>query len=447
MSHPRIDAVSAFIASSPARAYPPEVLDAARQCIVDWAASAIAGLSDRNGLLVRDLVRGWRSHGRALTLYGERTSAAAAALVNGTLAHALDYDDLHLATATHLSAPAIAAVLALGMERGASERAMLEAFIVGFEVGAASGANDIGLTLGRAGWNPSGILGHFSAVGAAAALLRLDTDQVANAFGITATQVSGLVLSAGTTAKPFQIGKAAMNAVLAAELAAQGADGAHGIFDQPVTGVIGSLVQQPLVPDFGALGRVWEITRNSFKPYACCQLAHAPFEAGRALRETVGRAPVRRMRVYVNPFAITIAGKMHPKTATEAKFSVAYCAALGLAGHRAVPDDFSPERLAEPGLMALADTVELVPTESMARWAARIEAQTDTGVLVGETQAAAGSLECPLGWADLDAKFMAVAAPIYGHAAGHLLGLFKTFDVRGRMTEIARVLEARAAAA
>lgn len=445
MTTTNMDAICAFMTAP--RAFAPEVEDAARQCLVDWAASAIAGLDDRNAGFVRDQARAWRSQGQALTLYGERTSAPAAALVNGALVHALDYDDVHLATACHVSAPAFAAVLALGMARGASEREILEAFIVGYEVGAASGSQDVGLTLGRAGWNPTGILGHFSAVAASAALLKLDARQIANAFGLTATQVSGLVLSAGTTAKPFQVGKAAMNAVLAAELAALGADGAHDIFDQPVTGVIGSLVQKPLTPRFDALGRVFEITRNSFKPYACCQLAHAPFEAARSLKDKASGEAVRRMRVFVNPFAITIAGKMHPQTATEAKFSVAYCVALGLKGYGAVPEDFSPARIAQPELMALADTVELVPTEAMARWAAKVELHADTGVLTGETQAALGSLDRPLGWAELDAKFMAVAEPVYGNNAAHLLDLFKTFDTRGRLSDIAQVLERHAAAA
>lgn len=442
-----IDAITTFILAARDRPLPQAAENAARQCVVDWFASAISGLADRNAGLVRDQARGWRSQGRALTLYGERTSATAAALVNGTLAHALDYDDLHLSTASHLSASALAAVLALGMDRGLSERAMLEAFVVGFEVGARCGTKGIGLKLGRAGWNPSGVLGHFSAVAAASALLTLDATQIANAVGLAANQVAGLVLSAGTTAKPFQVGKAAMNAVMAAELAALGAEGARDALDQPVTGVMGSLLQEALVPSVDTLGQDFEITRNSFKPYACCQLAHAPFEAGVALKDKIAGRAVRKMRVHVNPFAITIAGKMHPRTATEAKFSVAYCVALGLLGYGAVPDDFSPARIGEAPLMALADTVELVASDSMARWAARVEIETDQGVVTGESVAALGSLDRPLGWAELEAKFMAVAAPVYGGNAARLLSLLTSFDTRGRLDAVADLIAATARAA
>ena len=362
-----LDAVCDFIAGAQSRPFPAEVLDAAKQCVVDWVAVSVAALKEPGPRIVRDYLKSWQSRGNALSLYGDKGAAAAIALVNGTLSHSLDYDDLHLGTAYHTSGPTLAAALATGMDRGCSGRDILAAFIVGFEVGVAAGQRDIGLNLAHHGWHPTGILGHFSSVAAAAALLGLDRHQVANGFGLAATQAAGLIISAGSIAKPFHVGKAAMNGVIAAELAAQGLDASPEIFDDDTNGVFASLLQTTIGPDFQDLGRVWQITRNSFKPYAACQLTHAPFEAAQQLKGEFLQNRVRSIRAFVNPLAFKVASKTQPKTPIESKFSIAYCVALGLHGHAAVPDDFSQTRLSDREITAAADLVEAVPVESMQR--------------------------------------------------------------------------------
>ena len=442
MTHRNLDAICDFIAGAPSRPFPAEVLDAAKQCVVDWVAVSVAALNEPGPRIVRDYVNNWRSQGNALSLYGDTGAAAPIALVNGTLSHTLDYDDVHLGTAYHASGPSLAAALATGMDRGRSGREILAAFIVGFEVGVAAGQRDIGLKLVNQGWHPTGTLGHFSAVAAAALLLGLDRHRLADSFGLAATQAAGLMISAGSSAKPFHVGKAAMNGVVAAELAAQGLDASPQIFNDAKTGVFSCLLQTPIDPDFQDLGRVWQITQNSFKPYAACQLTHAPFEAACQLKSEFALDQVRSIRAFVNPLAIKVAGKTQPKTPIEGKFSIAYCVALGLHGHAAVPDDFSPARLSDPKITAAADLVEVVPVESMQRWASRVELVRDDGTRTATIEAALGSLDRPLRWPEIETKFMLAAEPVYRQQTRALLSALRCFDEPGRLAEIIAIIKA-----
>ena len=442
MTHRNLDAVCDFIAGAPGRQFPAEVLDAARQCVVDWVAVSVAALNEPGPRIVRDYVNNWRSRGNALSLYGDTGAAAPIALVNGTLSHTLDYDDVHLGTAYHASGPSLAAALATGMDRGRSGQEMLAAFITGFEVGVAAGQSDIGLKLVDRGWHPTGTLGHFSAATAAALLLGLDRNRLADSFGLAATQAAGLMISAGSSAKPFHVGKAAMNGVIAAELAAQGLDASPQIFDDDKTGVFSCLLQAPIEPDFQDLGRVWQITQNSFKPYAACQLTHAPFEAARKLTGEFTLDRVRSIRAFVNPLAIKVAGKTQPRTPIEGKFSIAYCVALGLHGHAGVPDDFSPARLSDRKIAAAADLVEVIPVDSMQRWASRVELDRDDGTRTATTEAALGSLEKPLRWPEIETKFMLAAEPVYRHQTRALFGALRCFDEPGRLVEIIAIIKA-----
>jgi 2-methylcitrate dehydratase PrpD len=442
MSQSNLDSVSDFILTAPPRAFPADVVEAAKQCLVDWFAVSIAALDNPGPRIVREQTRAWKTQGAALSLYGDRCAAAMAALVNGTLAHSLDYDDLHLSTAYHASGPTLAAALAVGMDRRCSERDILSAFIVGFEVGTVAGEGGIGVNLAHHGWHPTGVLGHLSATAAAAALLHLDRTQIANALGLAATQSAGLMASAGSMAKPFHVGKAAMNGVMAAELAARGLDATHDVLDNETTGLFASLRQQKLRSQFDSLGDVWQITRNTFKPYAACQLTHAPFETAQRLKNEFRGKHACAIRAFVNPLAPKVASKTHPQTPNEAKFSIAYCVALGLSGHAAIPSDFSAAQIANAALMSMVDRVEVVPTEAMERWASRVEVDCEDGTgLTAEIEAVLGSLDRPLGWPELESKFMTVTEPIYGDNARHLLTNLRNFDQPGRLADIAAILE------
>ena len=122
-----------FIAATPTRTHAPEVMDAARMCLVDWCGVALGAYHEPAAQAVRRVAEGWGAAGPAPMLRNGTTSAILSALVNGTMAHCLDFDDTHVGSLTHLSGPTWAAVLALSAEGGLSGEAALSGFITGFE--------------------------------------------------------------------------------------------------------------------------------------------------------------------------------------------------------------------------------------------------------------------------------------------------------------------------
>jgi 2-methylcitrate dehydratase PrpD len=443
---PNADAIARFVVEHRHREYPAAVLDAARQCLVDWFGVCLGALTEPPAIAVHRMVSTWRSQGRARMLAGGHAAPVPAALVNGTLAHCLDYDDTHIESILHGSGPTWAAALAAGAERNASERDLLSAFITGFEVGTRVGNSGIGVRLNHSGWHTTCVLGRYSSAAAASALLGLDAAQVKHALGIVATQVGGLTASVGTMAKPFHAGKTASDGVLAAELAAQSFEAAVDLLDSE-RGLMPTLFQDPTVAvRVAEFGTTWEITRNSFKPYAACQLTHASIDCALKLGESIRGAEVTRIRAFVNPLAIKMAGHTDAATANEGKFSLAYTIALGLSGYRARLEDFMAGRLSDGRLQALAARVETIACDAIERTGARVEVTLADGrTLCEETQLAFGSVGHPMGWPDLEAKFLSLAEPVVGTRASALFGVLRDFDKPGRLQEALDIVDTRMA--
>ena len=443
---PNADSIAHFVIDHHHREYPPEVLDAARQCLVDWFGVCLGALNEPPAVAVHRMVSAWSSHGRARMLAGGHAAPVPAALVNGTLGHCLDYDDTHIESILHGSGPTWAAVLAAGAQRDASERELLSAFITGFEVGTRVGNGGIGVRLNHSGWHTTCVLGRYSSAAAASALLGLDATQVKHALGIVATQVGGLTASVGTMSKPFHAGKTASDGVLAAELASQGFEAAVDLLDSD-KGLMPTLFQDPSVTvRIAEFGKTWEITRNSFKPYAACQLTHASIDCALKLGESIRDAEVTCIRAYVNPLAIKMAGHTNAATSNEGKFSLAYTIALGLSGYRARLEDFMAGRLGDGRLQALAARVETIPSDAIERTGARVEVTLADGrTVTEETQLAFGSVGHSMGWPDLEAKFLSLSEPVIGARANVLFGVLRDFDKPGRLREAFDIIDARAA--
>jgi 2-methylcitrate dehydratase PrpD len=433
-------AIGKFVAGTYERQLPPEVMDIAKQSVVDWFAVCLAACSDPEGRMVAGMVHGWNSRGGAIAVDGHKGAAAPIALINGTYSHTLDFDDFHIDSVHHAGGTTLAAVLALGMARKCSGREILAAFVSGFEVGTNLGLNDVGLKLGNGGWHPTCVLGHFSAAAACAALLGFDQERAERTIGLAAVQVGGLMAAAGTISKPFIVGKSAMDGVLAAELAEKGATAPGNLLDIGRPGLFATLFQAEVLPNVDRLGTEWQITRNAFKPYSACQLTHASIDAARVLAQPQRAGDIVSARAYVHPFAQKIAGRTNPATLLESRFSLKHCIAMGLLGHGAGPADFE-ERLADKNVIALRDRVDIMTTDEVARSAAKLEVTWKDGTVTKETTAAAlGSTERPMSWADLDAKFLSAAAPRLGNRARAMLDALRRFDEPDALAEISAIL-------
>lgn len=404
--------IANFIAGAGTRALPPEIADAARLCLADWVGVAVGAAGEAAGHKVRQTVAGWKSGGRATVLLGGTAAAPFAALANGTLAHCLDFDDTYVDAVTHTSAPVWAATLALGEETGASEAAMLGAFTTGFEVAARAG-HGLGEAVTARGWHGTGVFGRLGATAASAALLGLDATHALHAIAVGATQTSGLTASFGTMAKPFHAGKAAMDGVLAAQLASTGFVAAEGILE--AGGLERALIQDGSLHIQVATFDDWKILRNSFKLYAACHLTHPSIDAARELRgRQIDFGRVTGIKASVGALAEQITGRKPglPTTPLEGKFDLRYCVALALHGHDVSAADFLEPWRADPAICATATKIAVEADPRMGFASARLEiGVADRAPLAADVPVARGHPGNPMTWDDQWLKFGALAEP------------------------------------
>ncbi len=429
---PIANAIGDFIAGARGRNYPAQIQDLAQMCLVDWFGVCVGAEAEPAQQVVRKVVENWKSTGTAPIVLGGRAAAPAAALVNGTMAHCLDYDDLHFPSLGHLSAPVWAATLALGAEHKSDERALLAAFITGFEIGARLGSNGVGQAVSHRGWHSTGVVGRLGAAAAAAVILALDATRARHAIAIAATQTSGLTASFGTMSKPFHAGKAAMDGVMAAQLAAEGFIGAEDILDAE-RGLADALIQDgETFMRLDGLGDSWELERNAIKPYACCGLTHATIDCGRELAGQFDVADIAEARLEVNPLTLKVADQREVSTPLEGKFSVTYCAALALSGHRATEIDFAQRCIDDAGLQSLAARAKPVACDDLVPSAARMQVTLANGdKLTAETKVSLGNPENPMSWDDMRDKFMPLTDGALGERAEALFDVLRDFDRPG----------------
>lgn len=441
--NPNGTAIAHFVAGIRAQSIPDPVIDAARMCLADWLAVAIGARDEPPARIVHETVRKWATGGDATLLLGGHATPAVAALANGTLAHCLDFDDTHVKSVTHTSAPVWAATLALGEATRADEEVILRSFIAGFETAARVGSG-FGEAATARGWHGTGVFGRLGATAAAAAVLGLSADRTLHALGTGATQTSGLTGSFGTMAKPFHAGKAAMDGVIAAQLAATGFE-ASTMLLEPGGALQTAIVQDGTVSFRSASFDAWEIMSNSFKPYAACHLTHPSVDAAKAALASLSVKDIRKIRAHVFPLAEQITGRRdgRPATGLAGKFDIRYCIAATLNGTALSAADFADPWAPSAAVLDLAAGIEVVPDASQNFGSARLELTLADGTTrVQEIAVARGHPGNPLQWSDMKGKFEGLVAPVLGRQWEPLLATVRRFGESGTLASLKTQLKA-----
>jgi len=337
-----------------------------RFAIIDYLACAMAGAREPVALLALDLaVSQCGSTGSAAVLgHSVRTSATAAALVNGTMAHACDFDDLSELMCGHPTAPVLPAILALTDLKRRSGIDVLVALAAANEIMTKLG-RIAGYQMFRSGWHPTATLGVLGAAAGAARILDLALDKTATAIAIAASRSAGLRANIGSMVKPLHCGFAARDGVEAALLAQSGASANLNALD----GAKGLLAA--FVPDHDSvaeiarsLGAPFDLVEPGivFKKYPSCWDTHSAVEATLVLREThrLTADDVRSIRCALAP---GMGGDLiyhDPRTPLEGKFSIEFCVAVALAVGRLTLAEFDQHSLADPSVRRLIEGTELV---------------------------------------------------------------------------------------
>ena len=435
-------AASKWLAGVQALELPAAVVDAARTCLMDWFACTLGGINDPLVSILQRRLKVWSPSGSAPLLTGHYSAPAFAALLHATAAHTTDFDDTHIWTDAHFSGPTWAAILAqLGDKPQASDAFLCKAFVAGFETGAKLGGRRLGHAMVHRGFQATAMLGRLSGAAACSVMAGLDAQRTAMALSIAGCQTAGLSISAGTMMKPFNGGKTAFDAVIAAELAADGFIADPALFEQGggeigaqrIGGLARAFVQDGYAefayPDFAA---GWEILRNSTKAYPCLHGIGPVIDAARELSAQIAGRKIVKVRAYVGPSVPKIARYDRPATAHEGRFSIQYCAALGLLDRPFTEQNFAPDVMRSPEVEQLVNRVEVVPTEGRKMYNAAVDVTLDTGeVLLADVPLGRGHPGRPLTAQELQAKFCMLVEPVLGSLTAELVDVLREFPRNG----------------
>jgi len=361
-------ALLALVAETPFEALPKPAVEMGRVAMLDWWGVTVGGVDEPVTRLLRGAVP--EPSGSASVLGAGRTaSPVTAAFWNGTAAHALDYDDTVLALPGHVTAPLLPGLVALAETRGASGREVLAAFVLGVEV-LCRVSRALAPGHYRAGWHATATLGRLGGAAACARLLGLDAAGIDRAVGLAAAQLAGIHESFGTMAKPFQVGRAAADGLLAALLAARGVTGPAGVLDRPAWARRLSPDWTPARLDEG-LGHDWAVGEIFFKRFPCCFATHAALSALLDLVPRPDPAAMEAVDLDVCPTTLLVADQRQPDTGLGGKFSMTYCAASALLRGHVREEHFTAEAVRDPAARALAARVRLFPRAELDETRAR----------------------------------------------------------------------------
>jgi 2-methylcitrate dehydratase PrpD len=414
--------LAAFAAELSLDSLQPAVIDAVKMDLFDTLACAVAGSSAPGVDDVRALVNQWGGAPEASAfVFGDRMPAHHAAWLNGTMSHARDYDDTHDAAVLHAGVSVIPAALAAAELRGGvSGSELIVGIAAGLETISRLGlATRVGII--ESGYMYTSLMGHFAATLAASRVLGLDHVQTVNALGIDYSMAAGnhQVTRDAALTKRMQPGFAAMSALIAVQLAQRGVRGAQSTFegeDGFFRVYLRDRVDRERVRE--GLGRRFEFTRLSFKPYPCCRFNHTVIEAAIRLRAALaGRIDrIRGIQVGLNHQAFQAVCtpdeiRRAPKTIVQAQFSVPYTVAAALIDGEVGLGHFTPNLADRADIMALAQRVHpRVDPEIEARYGrtispARVEIELEDGQRLSEwVEMPLGHPDRPMSRADFDRK-------------------------------------------
>lgn len=400
---------------------PAEAVEATKKDILDTLGAAIAGSAAPGCREIVELMKelGGKKESTILT-YGGKVTAVSAAMANGAMGHALDYDDTHDRGIIHAGVTVIPAAFATAERMGKSNgKDFITAVALGVDVACRMALAN---KEGPAGWILTPVYGFFGAAAASAKLLRLNEAQTVSALGIAYSQASGnnQCVDDGALTKRMQAGFAARGGVMAALMAQKGITGAINSLEGE-RGIYkvyhgGDYDPAPLTEQ---LGKRFEVADLSFKPYPCCRTLHPYIDAALALVKEHNIRPedVLEITIAVNkdphPRCYPLEVKCNPRTIVDAQFSIPYAVACALAKGKVGISDFTEAAIRDKVVLALANKITPRFEQKMVRrelTPGLVEVKAKAGFYSKYVDVAYGHPKNPMSMEALAAKFTDCAA-------------------------------------
>ena len=426
-----------FVASHSSRGWDAAVDREAHRSLLNWVGCAIGASRHPTVEAALAAVIELQPSAQATILgRSERVDTASAALLNGITSHTFDFDDTHLKTIIHPAGPVASAALALAEHHGASGRDLVDAVVLGVDVECRVG-NAIYPDHYDRGWHITGSTGMLGAAAACARVLKLDAGRTAMALGIAASQPIGVREQFGSMTKAFHIGAAGRAGLTSALMARHGYTASLRALEAPrgLLQTYSSKCDWNEITD--DLGRRFEISSNTYKPFACGIVIHPSIDGCRQLRDAHGlrAGDIDRIDLLVHPLVLELTGRRTPKSGLESKFSVYHACAAAILSGEAGETEFSDTMVSRADVIALRDRVHARVGAEIGESAADITIQCRDGRRLHlMVEHAIGSLQRPMSDSDLERKFHGLVDPILGAArASRLVELCMTLADAGNV--------------
>ena len=419
---------------------PDDAVTVARHCILDWFAVTLPGAMEPTvQILTKTLAEEGGSPVATLVGLGSKAALLHAALINGTASHALDFDDVNMAILGHPTVAILPGLLALAEQRGASQDEVITAFVAGYDVACRVGSF---MSPGHYdhGFHCTSTVGSIGAAAACGRLIGLDSETMAMALGVAATQASGLKSMFGTMCKPLHAGMAARNGLLAARLAAAGftsrpdaLECAQGFARTQSVDFDTDAAMHNTAIDF-------HIRNNLFKYHAACYLTHGAIEAARKLRiaSKASSNAISAIELKVSPVTDKVCNLPAPQTGLEAKFSLRLTVAMALAGREtSAIESYTDALTHDPDLVRLRDMVQIAFVEGQTEaWAAVTVSTAGGETFEASHDAGAPDPDLDQQGEKLAAKFRALVSPLLAEDTGRLEAALVHFGGARDLSEI-----------
>jgi 2-methylcitrate dehydratase PrpD len=410
--------IANFIIKTEYSSIPKEAIFIAKNAIIDGLGVALAGTHESAGITITEFAKDMGETGNAMVIgQGFRTSPLLAALVNGTLMHALAFDDVATSWIGHPTAVILPAALAIGETYKASGKELLEAYLLGCEVAAKIGQIAAPRQY-ELNWHNTSTIGTVGAAAACAKILKSNVHETRMILGIAASEASGLRGNFGSMTKPLHAGLAARNGVMASMLAKRGFSAnesimeSHSGFASAFLGEHDSHLSQFDL----SLGEPFDIISpgRTIKPYSCCRDTHSCIDAVIYLikEHDISADDVACIEYQAGEVA-GVALHSAPETGLQAKLSMQYCIAIALLFGEVRFAHFTDQMVLEPKVQSLMKKITCRQGEEIEPMSARVMIKLKDGKKYSHTvRRPKGDPENPLSQTELIMKYKDCASRV-----------------------------------
>lgn len=401
-----------FICTFQLGSVPEKVCAAARFCVLDSIGSALGAAHNAEIPDMCQTFKDWTGLNVPLSsdVWGQnfRLNPMAALLLNGCMAHALELDDVHTASKSHIGAVVVTTAWTLADALKSTGKEFLESVIVGYEVMCRIGMGMDVASNRKRGWHTTGLIGTFGSAAVACRLLKLNEQEIISALGMAGSQSAGLwaFLAEGATCKKLSPARASVNGLTAALLAKSGMTGPEHILDAKDGGLYAAVSDHyDMSKVVDGLGKQYEILNIDKKPYPCCRSTHHAIDAALTLRKKYHIDPSKIAHILVETYDVGVlqCGFTHyPASYVEAKFSIPYTCAVAFISGRVTLNEFKGEMLNNPLVKKIASNIKVVSDKMFTerypkRWGSRMTVTMEDGsVLIQQVDDMSGSVARPL---------------------------------------------------